>query len=279
MAVTGSGAAVEIEILSSVSHINIIQYLESFDDDKVFYLVMEKFGTPWGGETLSDTLLVRHDLGSATLPDSTLLTVTNGSCATLFDFIDLFGYVPLHLHKVIFSQVASAVAHLHNQQIIHGDIKEENILLQSIGNGSYSVRLCDFGHARRIKRSQPGMKFYGTRDISPPELLTYMHECENGLDISANSCVSGYAQDIWALGMVLYTVIHGCLPANQEAYLNNQLDLSRQEFLPAAYDENIRRGSNVLTIDCLDILQKMLWIDPKKRITISQIMLHPWMNP
>ena len=240
---------IEIELLSSLQHDNIVSYLCHFEDDQVFYLVMEKFGLSWRTEESQfETLVVprsqrlrspKKDIWLRNMPSANLLTVTNGSCASLFDFIDLYGQTPIHLQRSLFKQIASALYALHTQQIIHGDLKEENILIGIDPQGRHVAKLCDFGHARRIKRARPSMRFYGTRDISAPELLPYI--LNEDLD-ERELLVSGYAQDIWALGIVLYTMIHGSLPPNNEAYLNGELDLSQSLYYPTEYDSSILPG-------------------------------------
>jgi serine/threonine protein kinase len=130
---------------------------------------MEKFGTGFA-VTLKNGLQA--------------LSASKGSSATLFDFIERFGALSPRLCRSIFSQIASAVHALHSLQIVHGDIKEENILIE-VEDGQHFVKLCDFGHAQRVRRGRPRMKFYGTKDISAPELIT------------SKEPVTGYAQDIW----------------------------------------------------------------------------------
>lgn len=199
------------------------------------------------------------------LPPSILLTISNGSCATLFDYIELHGRVPLLAQRSVFAQTAGSIAFLHNQQIVHGDIKEENLLLKVDSYGYYHAKLCDFGHAKRVKRAFKEMRFYGTRDISSPELLSNI----KSIDERSRVAVSGYAQDVWALGIILFTIIHGSLPCNNDLYLNSDLDLSQSLYFPTTYDASI-------SPDCLNLLHRLLCINPADRISMSQVMMHPW---
>ncbi|KAI8905843.1 kinase-like domain-containing protein, partial [Gorgonomyces haynaldii] len=227
-----NGVPLETDILRSVRHPNIVSYLGHFHDHKYYYLIMELFGTPW-----------RLEESNFIQAPSQSIPVTSGSCATLFDFIDLYGRCPVYLQQTLFKQICLATEQLHELMVVHGDIKEENILIQIV-NKQFVAKLCDFGHCRRTKRRLPYMKHYGTMDISAPELL------------GGDTLFSGFEQDIWALGIVLYTMIHGGLPPQREG---------SQVYLNTDYDPHI-------SADVLVVLQKLLTIDYTKRPTIKQIL-------
>ncbi|KAI8897086.1 kinase-like domain-containing protein, partial [Globomyces pollinis-pini] len=108
--------------------------------------------------------------------------------------------------KPLFKQMAKAVAHLHSRKIVHGDIKEENILIGT-KSGRLVAKLCDFGHSFKIFDSQPKMKLYGTKVVTSPELLLNSNKSDSEVQK-----YTGFAQDIWALGIVLYTMLHGNIP-------------------------------------------------------------------
>jgi serine/threonine protein kinase len=109
----------------------------------------------------------------------------------LFEFINLI--LPRYKYreavsKHIFTQIVEAVKYLHSIDITHGDIKDENVLIDQL----LSIKLIDFGSARSNQISVP---FHGTAIYAPPESYTLSYNC-----ISA---------DIWSLGCLLYTLLTG----------------------------------------------------------------------
>lgn len=168
-----------------------------------------------------------------------LLSVAHGSSASLFDYIDEFGSVPSHLLLPIFKQIASALGYLHKLGIVHGDLKEENILI-GYHRGIHSVKLCDFGHSFQTKRNRKDLRFYGTRDLSAPELLPNLRASER--DTMLNDSFYGYEEDIWALGLVLYTMIHGSLPQNNDKIVDGTESLEGSYYYPNIYASHIEKG-------------------------------------
>jgi serine/threonine protein kinase len=114
---------------------------------------MEKFGTGFA-DAPTELVTLKNGLQA--------LSASKGSSATLFDLIERFGAISPRLCRSIFSQIASAVHALHSLQIVHGDIKEENILIE-VEDGQHFVKLCDFGHAQRVRRGRPRMNFMEQR--------------------------------------------------------------------------------------------------------------------
>ena len=264
----------EIRVLSEIKHPNIIEYLAHFEDSRSYYLVMEKFGTPWRTHhSANELVVIPSDLGEET--KYSLLSVTNGSSASLFDYIDEFGSVPSHLLLDIFQQLAQAIGYLHRQGIVHGDIKEENILI-GYHHHQYFAKLCDFGHSRKTKRNHQDLKFYGTRDVSAPELFPNLRAAEEDLDSS--DCFYGYEEDVWAFGLVLYTMIHGSLPENNDQIVDGIDSLSGHVFYPTYFSDHVEKGNykNLIVIGCVDLLKRMLTIDPGKRINMEGVLKHPW---
>jgi serine/threonine protein kinase len=90
--------------------------------------------------------------------------------------------------KHIFTQVVDAVKYLWSKDITHGDIKDENVLI----DGQLDIKLIDFGSARSNKIFVP---FHGTSIYAPPEGYSLSYFCE--------------AADIWALGCMLYILFMG----------------------------------------------------------------------
>lgn len=110
--------------------------------------------------------------------------------------IDLFDYIEVRKDmseaecQSIFKQIVSSIYHLHKSGIVHRDIKDENIIVDEHG----IIKLIDFGSASYVKLG-PFDVFVGTIDYASPEVLR-------------GEKYEGKAQDIWALGILLYTMIY-----------------------------------------------------------------------
>ncbi|KAF7453289.1 SPS1 Serine-threonine protein kinase [Pyrenophora tritici-repentis] len=163
--------------------------------------------------------------------------------------MDLFDYIELRVNmeekecRKIFVQVAEAVHHLHTKaKVVHRDIKDENVVLDGEGN----IKLIDFGSAAYIK-SGPFDVFVGTIDYAAPEVL-------------AGKAYRGKEQDVWALGILLYTII----------YKENPF-YSIDEIM----DHDLRVPW-VMSEESIDLVRLMLDRDVEKRITISMVLEHPW---
>ncbi|KAL5394797.1 hypothetical protein PMIN06_006329 [Paraphaeosphaeria minitans] len=163
--------------------------------------------------------------------------------------MDLFDYIELRVNmeekecRKIFVQVADAVHHLHTKaKVVHRDIKDENVILDGEGN----IKLIDFGSAAYIK-SGPFDVFVGTIDYAAPEVL-------------AGKAYRGKEQDVWALGILLYTIV----------YKENPF-YSIDEIM----DHDLR-VPYIMSEENLDLIRLMLDRDVERRITISQVLEHPW---
>ncbi|KAH9828929.1 Kinase-like [Teratosphaeria destructans] len=161
----------------------------------------------------------------------------------LFDYIELRVTMEERECRGIFKQVAEAIRHLHvNAKVVHRDIKDENVILDGEGR----VRLVDFGSAAYIK-SGPFDVFVGTIDYAAPEVL-------RGLPYR------GKEQDVWALGILLYTIV----------YKENPF-YSIDEIM----DHDLR-VPYVMSEACIDLIRKMLDRDVERRIGIQDVLGHPW---
>ncbi|KAF1945745.1 Pkinase-domain-containing protein [Clathrospora elynae] len=163
--------------------------------------------------------------------------------------MDLFDYIELRVNmeekecRKIFAQVAEAIHHLHTKaKVVHRDIKDENVVLDGEGN----IKLIDFGSAAYIK-SGPFDVFVGTIDYAAPEVL-------------AGKAYRGKEQDVWALGILLYTII----------YKENPF-YSVDEIM----DHDLRVPW-VMSEESIDLVRLMLDRDVERRITISMVLEHPW---
>ena len=109
----------------------------------------------------------------------------------LFDYIELRSNMEEAECKNIFRQVVDAIHHLHIKAgVVHRDIKDENVVLDGEGR----IKLIDFGSAAYVKNG-PFDVFVGTIDYAAPEVLQ-------------GGAYGGKEQDVWALGILLYTIVY-----------------------------------------------------------------------
>ncbi|KAI9329819.1 kinase-like domain-containing protein [Zopfochytrium polystomum] len=202
---------------------------------------------------------------------------------------------PRHVRQ-IFAQVAAAVYHLHAVlHTAHGDIKEENVLVQAARaeelctspehRGSpphahtvLTAVLCDYGHAVRGDDDSrpPRLTSYGTAQVTPPELRRRPRRA--GQRLSAD----GFAADVFALGVLLYTMLHG--PGHVPRALDPAAAVTGDDGLwqPAWIPE---RGPLPLDADevgawvpreCVEIVRGMTMVRPEERWGMERVIAHPW---
>ncbi|ORX41628.1 kinase-like protein [Piromyces finnis] len=257
----------EVNILKEVSpHPSIIRYIDSFEDNNCIYLVTEKSGSSWVQSEDTNQILTCESPATGRI----VLYSTTCNTSSLFDYIELNGCVPPPEQKRMFRDIAEAVYALHSNNIVHGDIKEENILIDS----HHNPKLCDFGHARHISNnSPPHFAVYGTLELSAPELMPNLNVPSHLTKSHVVKRYNGMAQDIWALGLVLYTMTHGELPLNHSKVISKEIDLTSNKYkeYPCTYNRNLSK-------DCIHLIRRMLTVDMKKRATIKEIINHPWLK-
>ncbi|KAH8552472.1 hypothetical protein BGW37DRAFT_556291 [Umbelopsis sp. PMI_123] len=169
----------------------------------------------------------------------------HGEGLDLFDYIELNREMSEQEIKSIFRQVAEAVRHLHHNKIVHRDIKDENVILDENG----TALLIDFGSANYVKEGRRFDTFSGTLDYCAPEVL------------QGNPYV-GPPQDIWSLGILLYTMIY-----KENPFYNIDEILARELRIPYEFCE-----------DSIDLIKSMLNRDVEKRPTIDAVLNHPWLS-
>ena len=170
---------------------------------------------------------------------------------------ELFDYIVKHKRLnekeacILFQQLINGVDYLHKQGIIHRDLKPENILLDTNNN----IKLSDFGLSTFYTKNTLLKTPCGTPTYAPPEMLRgdeYNGECS----------------DIWSCGVILYAMLCGALPyveSKEEVILHK---IMQREFIMPEF----------LSKQAIDLINKMLHIEPTKRISIKNIIKHPWFN-
>ncbi|XP_026217034.1 serine/threonine-protein kinase 17A [Anabas testudineus] len=159
--------------------------------------------------------------------------------------------------KRLMKQILEGVAFLHQNDIVHLDLKPQNILLTS-SSPLGDIKIVDFGLSRMICSHQELREIMGTPEYVAPEILNYE-------PIST-------ATDMWSIGVLAYVMLTGISPFvgedKQETFLNiSQLNVSYTE-------------EEVLQLDqaALSFIQMLLRKRPQDRATAEQCLKHPWLK-
>ncbi|KIP11297.1 hypothetical protein PHLGIDRAFT_53040, partial [Phlebiopsis gigantea 11061_1 CR5-6] len=167
----------------------------------------------------------------------------------LFDYLAEKGRLSEDETRLIFGQLCLAVAYVHEKGIVHRDLKLENVLLDE----HCRIKLGDFGFTREFDRGVLLETFCGTTGYASPEML--MLEKYLGPEV-----------DIWSLGVILYTLLTGTLP----------FDDDDDSIMRAKVIQGVFEDPEWLSDEARDLIKNILQVDPSKRYTIAQILSHPW---
>merc|ERR1719510_455087 len=154
--------------------------------------------------------------------------------------------------RAFFRQIVAAVAFIHQSGYAHRDLKPENILIDE----EQQLKLIDFGLCANPKGGITSIleTCCGSPAYAAPEL------------VSGRNYIGSEA-DIWSMGVLLYALLCGFLPFDDENISN----------LYRKIQQGIYEKPVWLTVGSLQLLDRMLQVDAKKRITIKDLLVHPWL--
>ncbi|CAK7210743.1 hypothetical protein SBRCBS47491_000882 [Sporothrix bragantina] len=169
----------------------------------------------------------------------------------LYNYLLKHGKLPVDKVQRIFAQLVGAVSYVHLQSCVHRDLKLENILLDKHEN----VKLVDFGFTREYEGKANYLQtFCGTICYSAPEMLK-------------GEKYAGEKVDVWSLGVILYALLCGELPFDDD-----DDDVTRRTILG---DEP--KYPDHLPPDGLLLIKAMLSKRPLLRPTLPDILAHPFL--
>ncbi|TPX55808.1 hypothetical protein PhCBS80983_g05013 [Powellomyces hirtus] len=167
--------------------------------------------------------------------------------------------------RIIIQRLVEAIAYLHDQGIVHRDIKPENILVSADPmsadpeNGNlpdlFNIKVSDFGLATFTDACNMMENIVGTPLYMAPEIvqnLGYSAQC-----------------DLWSIGVMMYLLLCGYRPEVERA-LNQMIQEGQIAFRDADW-KDISPGAR-------NLVESILRIDPAKRITAREVLMHPWLN-
>jgi calcium-dependent protein kinase len=154
-------------------------------------------------------------------------------------------------------KLASALHALHQHGIVHRDIKPENILLSSKADDAEPM-LADFGLAKILGLPEVMSSLVGTPGYLAPEIVTKREYSPS--------------VDVWALGVISYILLCGYPPFYSEdtKTLYKQIAAGAYEFHADSWDQ--------ISPSAKELIRSMLTVDPTRRITLPEVMKHPWIT-
>ncbi|KAK3517066.1 hypothetical protein QTP86_019551, partial [Hemibagrus guttatus] len=164
-------------------------------------------------------------------------------CQDLYSFITERGGIDESLAGRFLKQVVEAVQFCHSRGILHGDIKDENIL---VNTNTRDIKLIDFGSATLLKDTEYTV-FAGTRVYSPPEWIT--QQCYKALPLT-----------VWSLGILLFDMVCGDIPFTEDSGIISAVPV----FTKPVSDE------------CQSLVRRCLAKLPEDRPSLDQILVHPF---
>ncbi|PPR05012.1 hypothetical protein CVT24_010205 [Panaeolus cyanescens] len=169
----------------------------------------------------------------------------------MLDYIISHGRLRERVARKFARQIGSALEYCHLNNVVHRDLKIENILISQTGN----IKIIDFGLSNLYDPLDHLSTFCGSLYFAAPELL--------------NARVyTGPEVDVWSFGVVLYVLVCGKVPFDDQS-------------MPALHAK-IKRGLVEypvwLSAECKHLLSRMLVTNPANRATLSEVMSHAWMT-
>ena len=214
----------EINILRNLDHPNIVKIIEFYSTENAYYIITDY------------------------CPSGELFNQINNS------------YNEFQL-AVLFYQIFSGLYYLHANNIIHRDLKLENILLSEIEKNYKSnlkyfwIKIIDFGTSKIFSKHRKEKSIVGSSYYIAPEVL---NQCYN------EKC------DTWSVGVILYMLICGKPPFDGE----DDFEIIDKIKIGKFDDQNKRLLNSSEEVQ--DLVHKLLTVNIKKRLSAHEALGHPW---
>lgn len=169
----------------------------------------------------------------------------------LFDYIVAKDRLSESEARFFFRQIIAALAYIHSKGYAHRDLKPENLLLDD----NQCLKLIDFGLCAKPKGGMENLlsTCCGSPAYAAPELI-------------CGKSYLGAEADLWSMGVLLYALLCGYLPFDDD-----NINLLYKKIQNGKYEL-----PSWLSQDSINLLSDLLQTDPKRRITMAQLVYHPW---
>ena len=179
----------------------------------------------------------------------------------------------------ILKQVAQAVRDCHHLNIAHRDIKPENLLLVKLsGNADVKVKLADFGFAK-IDNGDLATPQFTPYYVAPQvlEAQKRQREIRSGQRSPGSPYYYDRSCDMWSLGVILYIMLCGYPPFYSEIPSQSLSQRMKSRIMSGSFEFPEKEWNNI-SDDAKDLVRNLLCVDATKRITIDQVLAHPWLS-
>ncbi|XP_055331451.1 twitchin-like isoform X3 [Paramacrobiotus metropolitanus] len=211
----------EIDIMNQLHHNKLIHLHDAFEDDDEMVLIYEFMS---GGE--------------------------------LFERITADDYTMSEAEVVHYMrQICEAVKHMHENNIVHLDLKPENIMCQT--RKSTNVKLIDFGLATKLDPSAEVKITTGTAEFAAPEIV--------------DREPVGFYTDMWAVGVLAYVLLSGLSPFAGEDDVETLRNVKACDW---DFEDEAFAG---VSEEAKDFIQKLLVKKKEARLTAAECLMHPWL--
>jgi len=184
--------------------------------------------------------------------------------------------MPEPVARYWFRQILLGLQHLQEQGVCHRDLSLENVLVDAD-----NCLVIDMGMCLRVPYNDPDNP-NGVTDVTrgskrrlmKPQGTCGKHNYMSPEVYENTSNFDGFAIDLWAAGVILYIMLTGFPPYDQAA----RSDLRFELIVTGRLMEQLENWQILLTDEAGDLMQKMLQFEPRNRLTLSEIMNHPWVT-
>ncbi|KAK9743723.1 Protein kinase domain [Popillia japonica] len=212
----------EVDIMRQLQHPRLIQLYDAFENGKVMCVILE--------------LIEGGELFERVIDDDFVLT--EKACT------------------VFMRQICEGVEFIHKQNILHLDMKPENILcLTKTGN---RIKIIDFGLARKYDPGKKLQVLFGTPEFVAPEVVNFDQ--------------IGFGTDMWSVGVICYVLLSGLSPfmGHTDIETMANVTVAKYDFDDEAFDE--------ISENAKDFIRKLLLKDQDQRMSAEQCLKHVWLR-
>ncbi|ORZ15126.1 kinase-like domain-containing protein, partial [Absidia repens] len=218
----------EIQVLKSLRHPHIVKLIDVFETDTRIGIILEYAS---GGE--------------------------------LFEYVLSHSSLEEDVARNLFAQLISSVYHMHMKDIVHRDLKLENLLF--LDSQQTHIIVSDFGFANSDANNKDLLSTCcGSPTYAAPEL------------VYPSGGYKGPAADVWSCGIILYCMVCGYLPFDDDP--ENPESANLHQLYRYIRSTNALSIPNFVSDDAQDLIRKMLQHDPAKRCSVEAIINHPWLQ-
>lgn len=210
----------EVQILAGLHHPGIVNLFNMFENQNQIFVVMEKLQ----GDMLDMIMSSEH------------------------------GKLDERITKFLITQILDALRYLHDKNIVHCDLKPENVLTANSDSSLPQVKLCDFGFARIIGEKSFRRSVVGTPAYLAPEVL--------------NNTGYNRTLDMWSVGVIIYVSLSGTFPFNDEEDIVDQIQNADFMFPDNPWKE--------ISNSAIDLIKHLLQVQRRRRLTVDRAMLHDY---